>query len=229
MNLLDGIIIAVIALSAITAYYRGFLYTTFKVLSTIIAIYLSNIWHQPINSILSKTFLYDLLQKIAMSNVEGIQNLMGLSEQTRFIDNTNMLVPETVKEGLIRNNNPEIYKMLGADSFNEYIGGYIADFYLNIIAFIILLALIKAALNLIGESIRLLSKLPIIGFADRWLGLVVGIIRAFIGIWISAIVMTFLIGIPRLHGLSEQLSQSNLGMWFYENNLILDIINQLFI
>ena len=229
MNLLDGIIIAVIALSAITAYYRGFLYTTFKVLSTIIAIYLSSIWHQPINSILSKTFLYDLLQKIAMSNVEGIQNLMGLSEQTRFIDNTNMLVPETVKEGLIRNNNPEIYKMLGADNFNEYIGGYIADFYLNIIAFIILLALIKAVLSLIGESIRLLSKLPIIGFADRWLGLVVGIIRAFIGIWISAIVMTFLIGIPRLHGLSEQLSQSNLGMWFYENNLILDIINQLFI
>ena len=229
MNALDWIIIAVIALSAITAYFRGFLYTTFKTLSTIIAIYVSYLGYKPINSILRKTFLYSWLQKIATNNVNGLQEAMGLNEQTNLIGTLSLPIPTNIKEGLIRNNNPEIYRLLGADNFKEYIGGYIANFYLSIIAFIILWCVVKAVLYLIGEGIHILAKLPVIRFADKWLGLAIGLIKGVIGIWISTIVMAFLVGLPKFQGLSVVLSQSTVGKWFYENNLILDIIDQLFI
>lgn len=228
MNLLDGIIMAVIAISTITAYYKGFLYTAYRLISTVMSIYLSNLWYRPIKDILGKTFLYGSLQQLAMRNVGEIKNVMGLNEQTRFIDNTNMAIPGIIKDGLIRNNNPEIYKLLGANNFEEYMGGYIANFYLSIITFIILLAIIKAVLSLVGGSIHMLSKLPVIGFADRLIGLVVGAIRGFIIIWISSLLTALLVAIPKFHGLSGQLSQSILGKWFYENNMLLDIINQLF-
>lgn len=229
MNTLDWIIIAVIAISAIAAYFRGFLYTTFKTLSTILSLYLSYIGYKSVNSILRETFLYDWLQKVAVSNVNGIQEAMGLNEQTKLIDALSLPIPSGIKEGLVRNNNPEIYQLLGADNFKEYIGGYIANFYLSIIAFIILLCVVKAVLYLIGESIQVLAKLPIINFADRWLGLGIGFIKGVMGVWIGTIVMAFLVGLPKFQGLAVLLSESTIGKWFYENNLILDIIDQLFI
>lgn len=229
MNTLDWMIIAVIAISAIAAYYKGFLYTTFKMLSTIIAIYIAYIGYKPINSILRKTFLYSWLQKVATNNVNGIQETIGLNEQTKLIDHLNLPIPSHIKEGIIRNNNPEIYKLLGVDNFKEYIGGYIANFYLSIIAFIILWCVVKAILYLIGGSINILTKLPIICFADRWLGLLVGFIKGVVGIWIGTIILAFLIGLPNFQALAVLLSDSILGQWFYENNLILDIIDQLFI
>lgn len=229
MNTLDLIIIAAIALSAIAAYYKGFLYTTFQTLSTIIAIYLSYRWYQPINSILRKTVLYKWLQKIAMSNVTGIQSVMGLNDQTQLINHLQLPIPNGIKESLIQNNNSEIYKLLGVDNFSEYIGGYIANFYLSIIAFVIVWCVIKAILYIVGESIHLLSRLPIIRFADKWFGLVVGILKGVIGVWFGTIILAFLIAVPEFQTLSILLADSTIAKWFYENNIILDIINQLFL
>lgn len=228
MNALDWSVIAVIAISAIAAYYRGFLYTMFKMLSTVAAIYLAYIGYKPINSILRKTFLYDGLQKIAISNAAGLYSAMGLSEQTKLINSLSLPIPSSIKEGLVRNNNPEIYKLLGAHNFQEYIGGYIANFYLSIIGFILVLFMVKAILYLLGESIQIVARLPIIRFADKWLGLGVGLIRGLLTVWIGTIIMAFLIGLPKFQALAALLIESTLAKWLYENNMILDIIDQLF-
>lgn len=229
MNTLDWIVIAIIAISAIIAYYKGFLYTVFQTISTMLALYLSYMGYKPLNSMLRKTFLYDWLQKLAISNVDGLHNVMGLSEQAELISGLQLPIPSNIKENLIRHNNPEIYQLLGAHDFKEYVAGYISNFYLSIIAFIILLSIIKVIMHILGESIHIISKLPIIRFADKWLGLGVGIIKGCIWIWISTIVLAFLIVLPRFKALTALLSESILAKWFYENNLILEIIDQLFI
>ncbi|NLI89444.1 MAG: CvpA family protein [Epulopiscium sp.] len=229
MNKIDLIIIAVIIISGVTAYFKGFLYTIFKTLSTLLSLYLSYRWYQPINNILKGTPLYGWLQKLAISNVAGLQGAMGLNDQTRLINSLNLPVPEVVKEGLVYNNNPEIYKLLGVDNFAEYVAGYIANFYLSIIAYILLLAVIKSIMHIIGGSIKGVSRMPVISFFDRWLGLSVGLVKGVIGVWIATIIMAVMIVFPRFNSLAVLLSQSTLAKWFYENNLILDIIDQIFI
>lgn len=229
MNILDLMIIAVIGISAIAAYYRGFLYTIFKTLSTIVSIYLSYIGYKPINSMLRKTFLYEWLQKIAISNVSGLQGAMGLSEQTQLINTLNLSIPSGIQENLIHHNNPEIYNLLGANDFKAYVGGYIANFYLSIIAFMLLFFVIKAAIYLLSGGVKFVARLPIISFFDKWLGLGVGMIKGIISIWIGTIILTLLIVMPQFNHLSIILSQSTLAQWFYENNLILDIIDQVFL
>lgn len=229
MNTIDLIIIAVIIISGVTAYYKGFLYTIFKTLSTLLSLYLSYKWYQPINTILKGTPLYGWLQKLAISNVAGLQGAIGLNEQTQLINSLKLPVPEGVKEGLVYNNNPEIYRLLGVDTFTEYVAGYIANFYLSIIAFILLLAVIKSIMYIIGGSIRGLSRMPVISFFDRWLGLSVGLFKGVIGVWIATIIMAVMVVFPGFNNLAILLSQSTLAKWFYENNLILDIIDQIFV
>lgn len=229
MNVLDWMIIVMIVLSAIIAYYKGFLRTMFQFLSTIISIYLSYKWYQPINTILRQTFLYSWLQKLAVKNVVGLQGVMGLSEQTQLLNSLTLPIPHGTKENLIKHNNPEIYKMLGINNFTDYVGGYIANFYLSIIAFVILLCVIKFVLYLIGKSIHIISKLPIIRFADRWLGLGIGVIRGVISVWLGVTVVAFVMILPQFNSLSTLLAQSTIAKWFYENNLILEVIDQIFI
>lgn len=229
MNTLDWIIIAIIVISSIRAYYKGFLYTMFQTISTVAAIFLSYAGYKPINSILRKTFLYDWLQKVAMNKVASVQGSIGLNEQTQLINTLKLPIPNNIKENLIRHNNPEVYKLLGADNFKEYIGGYIANFYLNIIAFIIVWCVVKAILYIVGESLHIITKLPIIRFADKWLGFGLGIIKGLIGIWIATIILAILIVLPKFQALSILLSESTLARWFYENNMLLDIIDQLFV
>lgn len=229
MNELDGVIIGLIFISAIVAYYKGFLYTMFQTLSTAVALYLSYRWYKPIKGILRGTFLNTWLQKLALSNVEGLQNAMGLNEQTQLINHLRLPIPNMIKENLIHHNNPEIYKLLGVENFKDYVGVYIANFYLSIIAFVILLGVIKAVIYIGGESIQIVAKLPIIRCADRWIGLGIGFIKGVIGIWIGTILLAFLIALPKCQTLSVLLGESVLGKWFYENNLILQIIDQLFV
>lgn len=229
MNILDLIVIAIIVSSGIRAYYRGFLYTTFQTLSTIVSLVLSYMIYKPINVILRKTFLYGWLQKAAMGQLLNEQDPSGVQGQAQLIKSIKLPIPDSVKENLIHNNNPEVYKLLGVDSFKEYIGGYIANFLLNIIAFIIVWLVVKALLYVVGQSLQMISKLPIISFADKWLGLGIGFIKGVIGIWIATIVMAILIVFPKFQQIGVLLSDSSIAKWFYENNIVLEIIDQLFV
>ena len=123
----------------------------------------------------------------------------------------------------------EVYKLLGVDSFQEYIGGYIANFLLNIIAFIIVWCLVKVILYVADESLQIIAMLPVIKFADRWLGLGFGLIKGAIGVWIATIIMAILIVLPKFQQVGVLLSDSSIARWFYENNIVLEIIDQLFV
>lgn len=229
MNILDWIVIAIIVFNGVRAYYKGFLYTGFQALSTIIALVLSYMIYKPINVILRKTFVYEWLQKTAISQLANGKEAAGLQAQTQLINSIKLPIPENIKEHLIRQNNPEVYKLLGVDSFTDYIGGYIANFLLNMIAFIIVWCVVKAILYIVGESLQIIAKLPIINFTDKWLGLGLGTLKGIMGIWIATIVLAILIPLPKFQGIAVLLGESTVAKWFYENNIILAFIDKLFI
>ena len=43
-----------------------------------------------------------------------------------------MELPQPMKDALLENNNSEIYHLLGADSFFEYVGSYLTSMILNL-------------------------------------------------------------------------------------------------
>lgn len=229
MNILDLVIIAIILMSGIKAYRKGFIYTIFKALSNVLAIIIAYVSYKPINTILRGTPLYEWLKNLTMDRIFTEQVPTGLSQQAQLISELKLPIPHSIQDNLMRNNNPEVYRLLGVENFKEYIGGYIANFYLSIFAFIILYFVVKSILYILGGGLQIISNLPIIRFADQWAGFGIGIIKGFIGVWIGIIVVVFLIGIPRFQRLLILLSESIVGKWFYENNFILDMIDQLFV
>ena len=111
-------------------------------------------------------------------------------EQAQIIENSN--VPELFKEYLQENNNKEIYSMIGADSFADYIAKGITRLIIQILTAVVLFFVISAALKIIMYILDVVSWLPIIGGINRIAGAALGLVMALIFIWIVFLVFTLL-------------------------------------
>lgn len=101
-------------------------------------------------------------------------------------------LPDVFKNLLETNNNSEIYKSLGVNSFVQYIGKYLSALIINIVAFLLTFILVTIILRAIIFALDIIANLPVLGFVNRFAGGIIGMFGALIIIWIVFIVITLL-------------------------------------
>ena len=143
-------------------------------------------------------------------------------EQAQIIENSD--VPEIFKEYLQENNNKEIYSMIGADSFADYIAKGITRLIIQILTAVVLFFVISAALKIIMYILDVVSWLPIIGGINRIAGAALGLVMALIYIWIVFLVFTLLYTTPAGEEIFAQINGNAFLRFLYQNNYILKIL-----
>ena len=143
-------------------------------------------------------------------------------EQAQIIENSD--VPEIFKEYLQENNNKEIYSMIGADSFADYIAKGITRLIIQILTAVVLFFVISAALKIVMYILDVVSWLPIIGGINRIAGAALGLVMALIFIWIVFLVFTLLYTIPAGEEIFAQINGNAFLRFLYQNNYILKIL-----
>ena len=101
-------------------------------------------------------------------------------------------LPDVFKNLLSVNNNSEIYKELGVDTFAQYVGRYLARLIINIVAFLCTFVLITIVLRAIVFALDIVSNLPVLGFINRLAGGAIGVIGALVIVWTVFVVITLL-------------------------------------
>ena len=109
--------------------------------------------------------------------------------QTELIEA--MPLPEFLKEALMENNNPVIYQLLDVDGIKEYIAGFLANVCLNILSVVLAFLLIYIVVSVVLNALHLFSKLPGLGFLNRFSGFLVGGVKGMCFVWLGFIVLTF--------------------------------------
>ena len=84
----------------------------------------------------------------------------------------------------------------------------------------VILCIVHRLLNLVFFSAKLISRLPVIHTADRFLGGVIGVLETVLIVWvIYALVMSFGMGVP-----GQQIilytQESKILTWLYEHNYL---------
>lgn len=143
-------------------------------------------------------------------------------EQAQIIENSD--VPEIFKEYLQENNNKEIYSMIGADSFADYIAKGITRLIIQILTAVVLFFVISAALKIVMYILDVVSWLPIIGGINRIAGAALGLVMALIFIWIVFLVFTLLYTTPAGEEIFAQINGNAFLRFLYQNNYILKIL-----
>lgn len=101
-------------------------------------------------------------------------------------------LPDVFKDLLTENNNSEMYQRLGAETFAEYVGNFLAELILNILAFLCTFILITIVIRAIVFALDIVSNLPVLGILNRLAGAVIGTAGALVIVWTVFVVITLL-------------------------------------
>lgn len=101
-------------------------------------------------------------------------------------------LPEIFKNLLMENNNSEMYRQLGAETFVQYAGDFLAGLALNVAAFLCTFILITILVRAIVFALDIVSNLPVLGALNRLAGGVIGLSGALIIVWTAFVVITLL-------------------------------------
>lgn len=175
------------------------------------------------------TPFYDQVRDYCKEGMEeklapGIQ--IGREAQKELIDQ--MPLPEDMKEGLAANNNSEVYQLLSADSFTDYVADYVATSLTNGIGFLISFAVSFAALKILVCTLGVMGNLPVLRGINRGAGAVIGLAKGLVAVWILGLVATVLCNTQAGSMCMEMIEKDVLLSFLYEWDLFVKIYANIF-
>lgn len=224
-NILDLLIVIILLFFVLTGAKRGFVITFFNFFSFIISLVFANMLYPVVSNILRNTGgLYEHL-KTSVAETIGLNEFIqqtGKAAETQFINS--MSLPALIKHPLIENNNPEIYKLLNVSGLEDYICGFIANLFISAISMIVVFVLVFICIKVLAGLLNILTKLPIINSFNKTGGAIVGLFQGILLLWIIIALSTVFFTQP----LYDMIEPSVFAKYFYDNNIILNMLLKLF-
>ena len=136
-------------------------------------------------------------------------------------------ISDSLKEGILNNNNSEMYEALDVKGVYDYIAKSIAVVILNASVFLLLILGCRIFFFFLGKAGDGFTKLPIVRWIDKIGGGCLGIMKGLIFIWIFFMILSITSTFEWSRQMISQIGQSEILMLLYNNNLLLDIVGDL--
>lgn len=147
------------------------------------------------SDLLAQLGLDEALRGMAESEGADADGLAGRLEESRDLQQEAIRsadLPDVFKDLLMTNNNDVIYEELGAESFAQYVGDFLAKLIIHILSFLAVFLLVTIIVRAIVFALDIVSELPGLGALNRLAGGAAGALGALIIIWTLFIIVTLL-------------------------------------
>ena len=210
--ILDIITLIILVLCAVRGAGKGFIYTFLHTLGWIGALVAAFFFTRPLSSLLSGSFIGDLVREALMGKFEG----------SRFaVENAIEGLPDVIRGGILA----------GTEEASEFMAGLFATLVISIISFALIFFAVLFILRIFIKPASKRHGGGLLNTSDRVLGLVAGLIKGVLIIFIMTAMLLLLINITWT-GLSEilvdMLRNSVVTETFYNNNFLLLVTGGLF-
>ena len=201
--IIDIIIIAIIALSVFLGYKKGIVALSIQLFAFIIAVVITFILYQPITNLIVNTTGID----------ESIQN--AILEKANDLMREDNELSNTVIEEAKNNMLPETARTLS----------------INIITFVVMIllfVLVKIGLRFVTALANLVTKLPILKQVNELGGIIYGLIRGILIIYVALLIINISGEISPENSVYENVNKTNIGKMMMEYNVLnvfLDKVN----
>lgn len=196
--IIDIIIIMIIALSTFLGYRKGFINLSVNLLASIIALLVMLFLTTPITNLLINTTSID--ESIENIIIEKVNEAIG--SQTNNNEIINELVISST-EGMLEENAAEISTT-------------VIKFAVAILLFI----LVRVGLIFVSAIANLLAKIPVIKQMNEVGGIIYGLIRGVLAIYIILFLISSISLINTDNILNEKIEESTVTKLMYDNNII---------
>lgn len=227
--MLDSIIILSMGLIIFISYKQGFIKAAYGLCSSIVSLAIAFVIYPIMTGILKLTPIYTRMKEWNYQAVSSLEVVSGLQAQADLINEATSWLPRFIGESLVKNNNPEVYKMMEVSNIAEYVSSYITDIGIRALAIAITWLIVKIALSLCIGTLDIIAKLPVISTFNKAGGLTLGGIKALFMVWMFFLITPFISILPSFARLQTMVDKSIIGKFLYNNNLILDYLQNLFL
>lgn len=194
--LVDTIIIVFVALSAFLAYRKGLVKLAIQLCAFIISIAITFVLYQPIsNFVIYNTNMDETIENAIYEKANEI-----MQENKSTSENEIMQVAE---KGML----PQTARTLAV---NIVRGGVM----------LLLFLAVQIALRFITALANFVSKLPIINQLNKAGGLIYGLVRGILIIYVALLILNVVGQINPVNQVKQSIDQSYLGKIMYENNIL---------
>ena len=200
---------------------RGFLRTSVTAAATLITLLAARYGTPYVTSFLrTKTGLFGILEKniLEKTGITGAENLQGPVEQRLAIESANL--PQALKEALVENNNSEVYRMLGVDTFARYVSGYLVNCLVSIVVFLLIFIVVFILLRILVAALDIIEKIPVLAGLNQIAGALLGGIMALVFLWIAMLFIAAFSGTGWGSFLSQEILKSPVAAFIYNHNAL---------
>ncbi len=197
-TLVDLMIIAVIGLSTFLAYKKGLVNLVIGLFAFVISMVITFILYQPISNLIINVTNLD--ETIENAIYEKANNLMQENEKE---DELTANIIETTKNEML----PETARSL---AIHIVTGGVI----------IVLFLTVRIALRFISAFANAVAKLPILDQVNKAGGLLYGIVRGFLILYVFFIILKIPGEMKPSNAINKSVDESYLGKTMYQNNIL---------
>ena len=199
--IVDLIIIAIVALSTYLAYKKGLVALAIKLCAVVISIVITLLLYKPVSNLIINTTSID--ETIQNAILEKATDVIRQEEES---DLSNEVI-DFAKDGVLDVKARELSIQI-----------------VNTGVIIILFLIIKFLLRFVTVIANKITKLPIINQFNKAGGLIYGLLRGIIIVYIALLLIGFAGQINQNNKLHKSINESTLGKMMYENN----VLNMLF-
>ncbi|MDO5435160.1 MAG: CvpA family protein [Clostridia bacterium] len=233
MNIVDIVVVGIIALSILIGLYRGFvssavntggcvlsLFAAFKLGPKLAELIKSN--QGLTNTLLSYTDASSRIGDIELSLMK-VANLTGekITEVLSRVD-----LPYPLNQLLKVNLENQVFAPSGMEgTVGNYVSQTIVGTILNVICFVVCFIAVFLAVSILLNLIKVIFKLPVLKQLNSVVGGVFGLLRGLLLCYIAFALLPLLQTMLPLDMITELVEQSTLAPMFNTGNLIIAIMN----
>lgn len=211
---IDLIVIALVLLSTFLGYKKGLIGVAFKILSFLIAIVITILLYKPIaNYIINYTSLDDAISNTIVDKLSSTKIESGkvVKEESNL--------PEVVVDYI--NNGVEETVNQAKDNVVQIVAKNLSENVIYIISMIGIFIITKIALLFAKVLLEAVSELPIIKQFNETGGILYGILRGILLIYIILAILSFVLPMLNKTTILAYINQTVLTQMLYNHNLIL--------
>lgn len=211
--IVDIILFFIIVGNAVLGYKRGLAKVIFNICSSIIAIILVFILYKPTtNYMINHT---NISQKLESRFEENLQILFE-KDKTENTQNSILKV-------LIGDEMGNVIEEK-TDNIVQFASSQISYKIITVIVFFVLFIVIRILLYVIRSYIELVANLPIIRVVNRSGGMIYGVIKGFLIIYITFAFLSLIIPIVGNTIIITAIQNASIGSKMFNNNILLNLI-----
>lgn len=223
MNILTIIILAVFAICVFSGFKKGFLKTAFSLVSWVLVLILCNFATPIVTDMLVQNTEVEVIVQTTVETkvMEAVEQAMQNSD----VSELEAALPAELKD-LLLGEHESINELL-LDSSKPIDVTPVVNGIIGILGFVVTVIVLRIAMVIVELALGVVAKLPLIGPADKLLGIACGGVKGLIWCWVILAVVSVL----ALTGVNTEfagyIAQSELLTWLQDNNVLLNLITNI--